>query len=149
MDNCFICDRINLIKEQSNRYFVKELKSGYVVMGDYQFYKGYTVFLSKIHASELHELNLEQLTIFLKEMSIVAEAVYNAFKPDKLNYELLGNTDEHIHWHIFPRRKTDPLPHTAVWAVSKKIRRSVKPSPEELKELRRSLLNEINKIIDL
>lgn len=34
----------------------------------------------------------------------MAEAVYNAFQPDKLNYELLGvGSGVHMHWHIFPR----------------------------------------------
>lgn len=49
---------------------------------------------------------------FLNEMSLVAEAVYNAFGPDKLNYELLGQGENvHMHWHIFPRRKGDtPVP---------------------------------------
>ena len=29
------------------------------------------------------------------------------FSPDRLNYELLGNWEPHIHWHIYPRYKTD------------------------------------------
>ena len=45
---------------------------------------------------------------FLEEMSIVSEAVYDAFKPDKLNYELLGTGNAiHMHWHLFPRREGD------------------------------------------
>ena len=33
---CFICDRIKMIKENNNPYFVKELETGYVVIGDHQ-----------------------------------------------------------------------------------------------------------------
>ena len=40
---------------------------------------------------------------FLEEMSIVAEAVAKAFNAEKMNYELLGNGDTHLHWHLFPR----------------------------------------------
>jgi hypothetical protein len=43
-------------------------------------------------------------------MSKVSEAVFKAFKPDKLNYELPGNGDSHMHWHIFPRRMTELNP---------------------------------------
>ena len=34
---------------------------------------------------------------------MVAEAVANAFGAEKMNYELLGNGDTHLHWHLFPR----------------------------------------------
>ena len=31
---CLICDRIALIQQGKNPYFVKELRTGYVVLGD-------------------------------------------------------------------------------------------------------------------
>lgn len=46
---CLICDRICMIKDKTNPYFVKELETGYVVIGDYQHFKGYTLFLFKEH----------------------------------------------------------------------------------------------------
>lgn len=42
---CFICDRLKLINDGINPYFVKELETGYVVIGDNQHFKGYTLFL--------------------------------------------------------------------------------------------------------
>ncbi len=134
MDNCLICDRIQLIKDDQNSYFVKELETGFIVLGDYQFYKGYTLFLCKHHKTELHELDPGFRQDFLKEMSIVAEAVFKAFKPVKLNYELLGNTDEHMHWHLFPRHINDPDPKRTVWATDKSIRNAenAKPSSDEI-----------------
>ena len=44
---CLICQRIELIKAGQNPYFVKELETGYVVIGDHQYFKGYTLFLAK------------------------------------------------------------------------------------------------------
>ena len=44
---CFICKRIEMIKNGENPYFVKELETGYVVIGDHQHFKGYTLFLCK------------------------------------------------------------------------------------------------------
>ena len=52
---------------------------------------------------------------FLEEMAIVAEAVFRAFAPRKLNYEMLGNSVAHAHWHIFPRYTDDPNPAWPVW----------------------------------
>lgn len=118
-NDCLICKRINLIKQKNNPFFVAEMKTGFVVLGDNQYYRGYTIFLCKIHANELHELNQGFKKDFLNEMSIVAEAVYRAFKPKKLNYELLGNKDSHLHWHIFPRYLNDDNSTMPVW-VNKK-----------------------------
>lgn len=105
---CLICDRIEMIKSGTNPYFVKELETGYVVIGDNQHFYGYTLFLYKDHnKTELFQLNMQERKKFLEEMSIVAEAVSNAFEPEKMNYELLGMGDAHIHWHLYPRRKGD------------------------------------------
>ncbi len=56
MCNCMVCERIARIKQGKNPYFVRELETGYVVLGDYQRFKGYTLFLCKEHATELHFL---------------------------------------------------------------------------------------------
>lgn len=44
---------------------------------------------------------------FLEEMSLVAEAVSKAFGAEKMNYELLGNGETHLHWHLFSRVNGD------------------------------------------
>ncbi len=45
---CLICERIELIKQGRNPHFVKELETGYVVIGDGQYFKGYTLFLANL-----------------------------------------------------------------------------------------------------
>ena len=69
MDNCLVCERIALIKENRNPYFVRELNTGYVVIGDQQRIKGYTLFLCKQHAYELHQLESHYRDEFLHEMA--------------------------------------------------------------------------------
>jgi len=147
--SCLICDRIGMIKEDTNPYFVKELETGYVVIGDHQHFKGYTLFLCKEHTTELHFLDKDFRLKYLEEMALVAEAVYHAFKPEKLNYELLGNGDTHIHWHIFPRVTGDTpvkgpvwwLPREEMWNDSKR------PTESELKDMIGLLKRELNKLI--
>lgn len=104
---CLVCDRIQMIRENRNPWFVKELETGYVVMGDNQHFWGYTLFLCKEHNTELFHLSPAKRLKFLEEMSLVAEAVAKAFGPEKMNYELLGNGDTHLHWHLFPRVSGD------------------------------------------
>lgn len=43
----FICNRIKMIDIGTNPYFVKELETGYVVIGDNQYFIGYRFFLCK------------------------------------------------------------------------------------------------------
>jgi diadenosine tetraphosphate (Ap4A) HIT family hydrolase len=54
-----------MIKDGTNPYFVKELETGYVVIGDNQHFKGYTLFLHKEHKTELFQLDLETKKKFL------------------------------------------------------------------------------------
>lgn len=95
---CTMCENNKNI--YNDPYLIMELETGYVTLGWHQRFKGYTVFICKQHASELHELEKDFKIKFLEEMSIVAEAVFNAVKPDKLNYELLGNGISHLHCYV-------------------------------------------------
>ncbi len=115
--SCKMCD--NILNIHSDPYFIIELETGYVSLGWRQRFKGYTVFICKRHASELHELPWDFKIKFLEEMSIVAEAVYNSVIPDKLNYELLGNGISHLHWHIYPRVAGDTPEKGPVWQLPK------------------------------
>ncbi len=69
---CIVCDRIKM--EGKYPYFVTELETGYVVIGDNQHFKGYTLFLCKEHKTELFQLDYSTKIKFLDEMSVVTEA---------------------------------------------------------------------------
>ena len=149
---CIVCDRIKMIKQGTNPYFVKELETGYVVIGDNQHFKGYTLFLFKEHVIELHEIDSITKMKFLEEMSIVAEAVYKVTGAEKMNYEMLGNGNAHMHWHLFPRRNNDLGDYGSngkgpVWWYPKEkmYDDSNRPTDEELKEMKQSLLNELER----
>ena len=146
---CLICERINMIKQGNNPYFVKELETGYVVIGDYQHFYGYTLFLCKQHVTELHNLSYEFKMKYLEEMSLVAEAVYIAFKPEKMNYELLGNGDTHVHWHLFPRITGDTPIKGPVWWLPKEEMwdDSKRPNNEELSFMINRLKIEIDNLM--
>ena len=112
--DCEACHRIARFTPD-NPYLIAELDTGYAVLGDNQHYRGYTIFLAKQCAPELHHLAPDIRVRFLSEMADVAEAVFRAFEPRKLNYELLGNSVAHLHWHIFPRYDNDTNPRWPVW----------------------------------
>jgi diadenosine tetraphosphate (Ap4A) HIT family hydrolase len=137
---CEICRHIEKMTPE-HPYLVAELETGYVVLADNQAIPGYTLFLSKTCAAELHELGTALRSRFLEEMALVAEAVFRAFAPRKLNEELLGNSVAHLHWHIFPRYEDDRNPRWPVWS-NEAFLRAETPTPIEpavLAERRESL----------
>jgi len=138
-----MCD--SLINIQDNPYLIMELETGYAVLGWFQRFKGYTVFMCKQHGPELHNLEHEFRIKHLSEMILVAEAVFNVIKPEKMNYELLGNGCPHIHWHLYPRFRGDTPIVSSVYQLTdaELFDESYRPSEEQRKELIKKIRNEI------
>ena len=153
---CLICDRIKMIKNGTNPYFVKELETGYVVIGDNQHFRSYTLLLYKHHGdkTELFHLDPTERAKFLEEMTVVAEAVSKAFGAEKINYELLGMGDAHLHWHLFPRVNGDIENYGnngrgPVWwyPMEKMHSDDNRPSEGQLADMKNRLLAELEKLI--
>jgi diadenosine tetraphosphate (Ap4A) HIT family hydrolase len=113
--DCFTCQVIEAIESGEHAKAVARLRTGYVSILGLPYPAGYTIFATKRCVSELHELGKKTRTLHLQEMAHVAEAVYTAFKPVKMNYELLGNSTRHIHWHLIPRQSDEPRLGGPVW----------------------------------
>ena len=116
--DCNLCQILIDITNPSHRrsaHIIAEMKNSVAILSSNQFQKGYTIVIFKKHVSELYHLSTEERTQYCEEMIKVAEALDKAFKPDKMNYELLGNIDAHIHWHLIPRYKYDDCWGFPVW----------------------------------
>jgi diadenosine tetraphosphate (Ap4A) HIT family hydrolase len=112
---CGICAMIDRIKAGAFPDFIAELKNCYVILGDQQFYRGYCVLFAKLHATELYLMPADDARLLFDEMRLVAEAIASVVKPWKMNYECLGNSEPHVHWHLLPRYKTDEMRHGPIW----------------------------------
>lgn len=102
------------------------LPTAVAVLGADQYYPGYTLVIARRHATELYHLPDDESTTYFQDMLRVARAIDRAFSPRKMNYELLGNTVAHLHWHLFPRFADDPNPTRPTWEHAH--------SPRELSE---------------
>lgn len=116
-DPCEICQQIAQIKRGEHSRVVAELPSGYVVMGENQFFRGYCLLLCKESAADLEELSPPFLSQFLQDLARVSAAVSRVVKPHKMNIESLGNVVPHLHWHFFPRQLSEAEPTQPVWLV--------------------------------
>lgn len=91
------------------------LPTAVAVLGNDQYYPGYTLVIARRHATELYHLPDHESTAYFQDMLRVARAIDRALSPRKMNYELLGNTVAHLHWHLFPRYADDPNPARPTW----------------------------------
>lgn len=99
----------------SSGLWVADLPTSVAVLSIDQYYRGYTVLIAKNHATELYHLTEEESVEFVRDMRQVAHAIAKAFTPRKMNYELLGNTVPHLHWHLVPRYDWDEKPKRPIW----------------------------------
>ncbi len=96
-------DRIEAALRGENPTVIARMKSGFAVIGDTQFLPGYCVLLGYPKVFSLNDLSLSERMDFLKDMSLIGDAIMELCKPIRINYEILGNTDHFLHAHIFPR----------------------------------------------
>ncbi len=95
---------------------IVELTHSYVILNRDQFFPGYTLLFTKSHVTELFHLEAAVRAELTEEVAIVAKAIYDVFRPTKINYELLGNMVPHMHWHLVPRFASEPLWPRPIWA---------------------------------
>ncbi len=93
-----------------------ELPHSYVTLNRDQYFPGYTLLFTKVHATELFHLDRTVRGALMEEVCSVAQALFAQYRPAKINYELLGNMVPHIHWHIVPRFSSEPLWPRPIWA---------------------------------
>jgi diadenosine tetraphosphate (Ap4A) HIT family hydrolase len=96
-------------------YKIHDLPTAIAALTHDQYYTGYSLVIAKTHATELYHLPESESIDYYKDMLRVAKAIGTAFQPQKINYELLGNTVAHLHWHLVPRYGWDPQPQRPIW----------------------------------
>jgi diadenosine tetraphosphate (Ap4A) HIT family hydrolase len=105
------------------RLRIAELDHCYLTLNRDQFFPGYCLLFTRDHVTELFHLSPAVRQGVMEEISRVAAALYAIYRPEKINYELLGNMVPHMHWHLVPRRTDDPLWPRPIWS---------EPHPERL-----------------
>lgn len=112
-----IHQRVALAREGRYEKTICRLTSGWAVLGDVQFLRGYSLLLPDPVVPHLNALTPAARTQFLSDMALLGQAVLNITKAVRINYEILGNQDPALHAHVFPRYDTEPpeLKTRPVW----------------------------------
>ena len=120
---CPFCQKLARLEQLPRDEVVWEFPHSVALLGLWQFYQGYCILVARRHATELSQLSDTERGAYLEEMCRLARAIEVAFRPHKLNYELLGNQVPHLHWHLFPRSKGDPEVLHPVWRTLERAER--------------------------
>ena len=112
-----IHERVEMCRAGTNPKTICRVASGWVVTGDVQFLPGYSLILPDPVVPDLNALPIKQREVFLREMSIVGDALLALTDAYRINYEILGNGEPALHVHIFPRylSESDDLRRYPAW----------------------------------
>ncbi len=114
---------VELARREKHPAQICRLKSGWVVLADMQYLRGYCILLADPLAASLNDLDEESRVSFLKDMALVGDAVMEVTGAYRINYAVMGNSDPYLHAHIVPRYIDEPaeMMHNHPWAYSKEI----------------------------
>src|SRR5262245_13611142 len=148
--NCPFCCKLAQLAELPAEDVVWRFPHSVALLGPWQYYHGYCLLVARQHARELFGLDDLTRRAYLDEMTLLARAIADCFRPHKLNYELLGNLVPHLHWHLFPRSASDPDRLRPVWFATDRAEKdpiektrlttSTVPAAEAISRLRAWLL---------
>ena len=107
-----VCEAVFLAAE----FRIAELSVSTVFLYPDQAFRGRCLLTLREHYTELFQLTPAVRTALVDDLSRIAEALFRALNPIKMNYELLGNLVPHIHWHVIPRFREDGMYPKPIWA---------------------------------
>jgi diadenosine tetraphosphate (Ap4A) HIT family hydrolase len=114
-ESCPVCDLIQSAKS-ADEYVIAigDLRFSRLFLSKNQFVRGYCVMMCRKHAIEPYELTADERSMFFDDVAHVGKGLQQAFKADKMNYNILGNVIPHLHVHILPRYFTDSAPNRPI-----------------------------------
>lgn len=101
--DCAYCMKGELVAKFG--YEICELPASTVYLFKEQSHPGRVIVASRHHVSEVLELSPADRAAFWADVEKTAQAVHDAFHPDKLNYGMYGDTGHHLHMHLVPKYK--------------------------------------------
>jgi diadenosine tetraphosphate (Ap4A) HIT family hydrolase len=87
---------------------VARLYSGWVLFGERQFVRGYSLLLPDPVVPTLNALGAKERAQFLNDMSRIGDALLKVTQAARINYAIFGNKEPALHAHVVPRFVDEP-----------------------------------------
>ena len=132
-----IPERIEAIRSGTNPTVICRLPSGWVVLCDMQFLRGYCILLADPLVPSLNDLDQAQRAQYLCDMALVGDVLLEVTGAFRINYAIMGNSDPYLHAHITPRYSDEPeqYRHGLPWSYPKSVMDEIPFNYERDKEL--------------
>lgn len=136
-----IHERVALARAGRDPYVIARLTSGWAVLADHQFLRGYCLLLPDPVVGHLTDLDDAARARYLLDMARIGDALHAVTDAHRINYEILGNVAPALHAHVIPRYASEPREHREgpVWWYPWATLHSVPYSAEEHGGLRDAL----------
>jgi diadenosine tetraphosphate (Ap4A) HIT family hydrolase len=103
-----IHQRVAAARAGTNPTVVCRVPSGWVVLADMHYLRGYCILLADPVVESLNDLSPAQRGQYLGDMALVGDALLEVTGAFRINYAVLGNSDPALHAHIVPRYASEP-----------------------------------------
>jgi diadenosine tetraphosphate (Ap4A) HIT family hydrolase len=142
-----IHERVKAARAGTNSTVICRVPSGWVVLGDEQPVRGYSLLLPDPVVPDLNSLDKKRRARFLKDMVIIGDALLEVTGAYRINYEIQGNTDPALHAHVFPRYMSEPekLRKIPVWSYERMQMSISKFDADRDKELMQEIAKSIQR----
>lgn len=84
------------------------MPSGWAVLCDMQYLRGYTILLADPVVPDLNALDPAARAAYLLDMAAIGDALLEVTGAHRINYAILGNSEPALHAHIVPRYPDEP-----------------------------------------
>jgi diadenosine tetraphosphate (Ap4A) HIT family hydrolase len=144
-----IHERVEAARAGVNPTVICRMPSGWTVLADSQFLRGYSILIADPIVPDLNALDEPARARFLLDMALLGDALLEVTGAYRINYEILGNTDAALHAHVLPRFLSEPeaLRKGPAWFYPAEARAAAPFDPQRDGELMQQLAAAIQKRI--
>lgn len=134
-------EAVKTAKEGTNPTCVCKVPSGWILIGFSQYLRGYSLLMADPVVFDLNSLGDSQRYQFLRDMATLGDAILEVTDAYRINYEILGNSEQALHAHVFPRymSESESFRKGPVWLYPEKLRNSIQFDIERDKNLVKEL----------
>lgn len=100
--------RVAALRAGADPTFVARLSSGWAVLGEQQFLRGYALVLPDPVVPHLNALAGTGRTALLEDVARFGDALLAVTGARRINYAIFGNLEPALHVHLVPRYDIEP-----------------------------------------
>ena len=100
-----------------NSIFIKNLGLSALYLKNDKENPWFVLVPRKLNAVELIDLNHEEQTMLMEELTIVSEFLKSHYRPHKMNVGALGNIVQQLHVHVIARYPADRAWPGPIWGT--------------------------------